>query len=130
MPKKTLNVGLKDNKLKSCDKKYCCVSTQSEKSNKYNYIEPIHYEGSQKEALDKIIAIINSLKRTKILKQTDEYIHSIFITFLFRFKDDVEFYFDDNEKVIHFKSQSRLSGYDYHTNRKRMEKIRALFLQN
>lgn len=130
MPKKTLNVGLVDGKLNRCDKKYCCVSTQSEKSNEFNYIEPIPYNGSQKDAMDKIITIINSLKRTKILKQTEEYIHSVFTTFLFRFKDDVEFYFDDNEKLIHFKSQSRISGYDYHTNRKRMEKIRSLFLRN
>jgi len=130
LTKKTLNVGLVDGKFKPCPKKHYCVSTQSDKNNELNYIEPIPYEESQKDAKDKIITIIKSLKRTEIINQTDEYIHSVFTTSLFRFKDDVEFYFDENEKLIHFKSQSRIGGYDYNTNRNRMEKIRSLFLTN
>jgi len=79
------------------------------------------------EARKKLIKVINSLKRTKLLKETNNYLRFLFITRLFRFKDDVEFLFDDNEKIIHLKSQSRIGGYDWNTNRNRMEKIRKLF---
>jgi len=46
---------------------------------------------------------------------------------LFRFVDDVEFYFEDQEKVIQFRSSSRLGHSDLGVNRKRMETIREKF---
>ncbi|MFW9902632.1 MAG: DUF1499 domain-containing protein, partial [Candidatus Thorarchaeota archaeon] len=70
------------------------------------------------------------LKRTRLLKEEGNYLHYLFTTALFRFKDDVEFLFDETKKEIHFKSQSRIGGYDWDTNRKRMENIRKLFLSN
>jgi uncharacterized protein (DUF1499 family) len=79
------------------------------------------------EAKSKIKQIVSSCKRTKPLKEENSYLHYLFTTALFRFKDDVEFLFDDIEKIIHIRSQSRLGGYDYNTNRKRMENIRKLF---
>lgn len=127
MTKKEINVGLIDGKLRSCPERHYCVSTQSDKSVEVNYIDPIKYDGLLEQAKNKIKNIINSLKRTKLLKEEKHYLHFLFTTALFRFKDDVELLFDDNEKLIHFKSQSRIGGYDYNTNRKRMENIRKLF---
>lgn len=128
MPKSETKVGLIDGKFSPCPKMHCCVSTMSDIDDKKHYIEPISYQEDIGKAMDKIINIVNSMKRTKILKKTDNYIHALFTTALIKFKDDVQFYFDDNHKIIHFKSQSRLKGYDYNTNRNRMEKIRKLFL--
>ena len=94
-----------------------------------HYIDPILFKELEKAELTEIIAkIITSIKRTKIVKQNDDYIHAEFKTGVFRFVDDVEFYFDDNEKVIHFRSASRIGKTDFGTNRKRMEKIRKQFL--
>ncbi|MCK5256323.1 MAG: DUF1499 domain-containing protein, partial [Deltaproteobacteria bacterium] len=41
-----------------------------------------------------------------------------------------EFYFDDEQKLIHFRSSSRLGYYDVGVNRRRMGKIREIFLGN
>jgi len=41
-----------------------------------------------------------------------------------RFVDDVEFYFDEKEKMVHIRSASRLGKGDMGVNRKRMELIR------
>jgi len=128
LPKKERKFGLVDGKLFPCPKKHYCVSTQSDQRDKVNYIEPIKYNIPMEEAIIKLKNIIKSLERTKLLKEDGNYLHYLFITKLFRFKDDVEFLFDDNEKLIHFKSQSRIGGYDWDTNRKRMENIRNLFL--
>ncbi len=122
------STGIIDGKFYPCPKRHYCVSTQSNKENEVNYIEPIKYTTSMEEAKKKLMNIINSLKRTKLLKQEGNYLHYLFTTVLFRFKDDVEFLFDDNEKIIHFRSQSRIGGYDWNTNRKRMENIRKMFL--
>ena len=128
MPKEPRKVGLADNeRFHPCPKKKVCVSTQSPKEDETHYIEPFSYNGSAKEALDKIINIINGLKGTKILKKTENYLHVLFTTALFRFKDDVEFLIVDNTKVIHFRSQSRIGGYDWNANRNRMEKIRSIY---
>jgi len=126
MPKER-KVGLIDGKFYPCYIKHVCVSTQAPEDDEKHYIEPISYSGSKDEAYDKILKIVNSMKRTKILEQKDNYIHTMFTTALFRFKDDVEFLFDDNKKIIHFRSQSRMGGYDWNANRNRMEKIKVLY---
>ncbi|MBN2243722.1 MAG: DUF1499 domain-containing protein [Acidobacteria bacterium] len=46
---------------------------------------------------------------------------------LFRFVDDVEFYLDDERKVIDFRSASRTGYSDLGVNRKRMETIRKKY---
>ncbi|MFX1379754.1 MAG: DUF1499 domain-containing protein [Promethearchaeota archaeon] len=128
MPIKEKKVGLINAKLYPCPKRHYCVSSQSDKADELNYIDPIKYNTSMEEAINKLKNIINSLKRTNLLKEEGNYLHFMFTTKLFRFKDDVEFLFDDIEKLIHFRSQSRIGGYDWNTNRKRMENIRKLFL--
>ena len=72
--------------------------------------------------------IIDSLKRTKIITDTENYIHIEFRTALFKFVDDVEFFFNDSEKLIHFRSAARLGYSDMGVNRKRMENITKLFI--
>ena len=72
--------------------------------------------------------IIDSLKRTRIITDSENYIHIEFKTAVFKFVDDVEFYFDDSEKLIHFRSAARLGYSDMGVNRKRMENITKLFL--
>ena len=50
-----------------------------------------------------------------------------FRTKFFRFVDDVAFYLPDAEKIIHFKSASRLGYGDLGVNRERMEMLRGKF---
>lgn len=119
--------GIINNKFKPCPKTPNCVSTMALKDDKKHYITPISYNSSHEEAAEKIIQIINSLKGTTIIVKDLNYIHAIFSTKILRFKDDVEFYFDDSSKIIHFKSASRIGSSDLGTNRKRMEKIRKLY---
>jgi uncharacterized protein (DUF1499 family) len=67
------------------------------------------------------------MKRTKIISINDDYLYAECISSVFRFVDDLEFYFDDVEKIIHFRSSSRLGYYDLGVNRRRIEKIKAEF---
>ncbi|MBD3256410.1 MAG: DUF1499 domain-containing protein [Candidatus Lokiarchaeota archaeon] len=127
MAKEERKIGLKNGTFYPCPEKHVCVSTQSSPDNKRHFIEPISYEGSKQEAKEKILDIVKSMKRTEIVDQGENYIHCTFTSMIFRFVDDVEFLIDDNSKLIHFKSQSRIGGYDWNANRKRMEKIRTLY---
>ena len=127
MPQEERKVGLIDGKFHPCPEKKVCVSTQAPESDEIHYIKPILYHSTRKEAIEKVIRAVKSKKRTKILEQTENYIHFLFVTGLFKFEDDVEFYFDDANKIIHFRSQSRIGGFDWGTNRRRMESIRKLY---
>ena len=121
-----MSLGVKDGKLAECPKSPNCVSTQSTKSK--SRIDPINFKTSKTEALGRMVDVINSIERTKIITKEDNYIHAEFRTKLFKFVDDVEFFFDDENKVIHFRSASRVGYGDMGVNRKRMEDIRDRFL--
>jgi uncharacterized protein (DUF1499 family) len=129
MTKEERKVGLDKDKFYPCPEKHVCVSTHANENDIRHYIEPIKYNISFEKAKSKIKEIVNSLKRTQLLEDNGNYLRFQFTTGLLRFKDDVEFLFDDTEKKIHFKSQSRIGGYDWGTNRNRMEKIRKLFIK-
>ncbi|TXT62662.1 MAG: hypothetical protein BAJALOKI1v1_880011 [Promethearchaeota archaeon] len=128
IPKEPRKVGIKEGKFYPCPEKQVCVSTQAPKDDELHYIEPIKYEQSLEEVKNKVKTVINSMSRTKILEESDNYLRVQFTSFLFRFKDDVEFYFDDASKILHFRSQSRIGGFDWGANRNRMEKFKEKYL--
>ena len=125
MAKSKKPIGIVDGKLHPCPKSPNCVSTQA--NDEKQKMEPINYSGSLEDAKAKIIDIIKSLKRSKIITNEGNYIHIEFRTAAFRFVDDVEIVFDDKEKVIHFRSRARMGYSDMGVNRKRMEMITNLF---
>lgn len=119
-------VGIVDGKFYPCPNTPNCISTQA--TDAKHKISPISYSGTMSEAKMKIIKILNSLKRTKIITNTENYIHAEVRTATFKFVDDVEFLFDDSEKIIQFRSRARSGHSDMGVNRKRMEKIREMFI--
>ena len=122
------NLGINNSKLTPCPKTPNCVSSQAH--DEKHYIEPIHYAGTEQEAHDRLLQIIESEKRTKILTDQENYIRIEFTSALFRFVDDVEFYFpkeNADETVIHIRSASRVGSSDLGANRRRIERIRSKF---
>jgi uncharacterized protein (DUF1499 family) len=118
-----VNLGIKDGKLAPCPSTPNCVSSQS--SDREHAVEPLSFTGTSTEAHAGITKIILSMKRSRIITDTDSYIHAEFTSAVFRFVDDVEFQFDEGAKVIHVRSAARLGNSDLGVNRKRVENIRA-----
>ena len=117
------NLGIKDGKLAPCPSTPNCVSSQS--TDRGHAVEPLSFPGTATEAHAEITKIILSMKRSRIITETDSYIHAEFTSAVFRFVDDVEFWFDESRKLIHLRSASRLGHSDHGVNRKRVEDIRA-----
>lgn len=69
--------------------------------------------------------IVQQMKRTVIVSETGNDLHIEFTSALWRFVDDVEFWFDDGAHIIEVRSASRLGHSDLGVNRKRIEKIRT-----
>jgi uncharacterized protein (DUF1499 family) len=115
-----------EGRLRGCPRSPNCVSTFS--TDPTHRIVPIPFRGNLEEARERMIKIVTSMKRSSIVKVDKQYLHLEFRSALFRFVDDVEFYFDEKEKLIHFRSASRSGYYDFGVNRRRMEEIRALYI--
>ena len=74
--------------------------------------------------------IIRSLPRSRIVTVHSGYVHAEFRSLLLGFVDDVEFFIDESEKLIHFRSASRVGQSDLGVNRQRMESFRKNFVEN
>jgi uncharacterized protein (DUF1499 family) len=116
------NLGVRDGRLAPCPSSPNCVSSQS--TDREHAVEPLSYTTSPGEAMADLKKIILNMKRARIVSETGDYIHAEFTSAIWRFVDDVEFYFDDAAKVIHVRSASRLGKSDFGVNRKRVEEIR------
>jgi len=123
--KSGLETGLRNGRLLPCPDKPNCVSTQD--TDDRHRIEPIRYAGTQQEARERLLGVIRQMDRATLVKTEAGYLHAEFRSAFFRFVDDVEFLFDDDAKLIHFRSASRAGYYDFKVNRKRMEDIRRRF---
>jgi len=119
------DIGLRNGRLLPCPNSPNCVSSQDEK--KSHKIAPLAYSCSKEKARKKLETLLKSMAGCEIKSKSDDYIHAIFKSRLFRFTDDVEFYFPEKPGLIHVRSASRIGYYDFGVNRKRVEKIRELF---
>ncbi len=113
--------GVSEGKLLECPKAPKCVSTQSD--DKRHRMEPIRFTGSVTDARSTIISIVRDMKNSEIITVNENYVYAQFKSSVLRFVDDVEFYFDAEEKLIHFRSSARFGYYDWKVNRKRMEYV-------
>ena len=120
------NLGITDGKLASCPNMQNCVSSQSEDHR--HAINPISYVTSAEQAQATLVEIIHSTERTEVISEEPGYIYAEFRSKGMGYVDDVEFFFDPEEHVIHFRSSARLPYFDWGVNRKRMELIRNVFM--
>ena len=118
-------LGVNEGSLAPCPNSPNCVSTQS--TDAKHGIDPIAYTTSTEEARNRLEEIVRAMPRTKVVRLEDDYMHLECSSKLFRFVDDVEFSFDDANKVIHCRSASRKGYSDLGVNRKRVEQIREQF---
>ena len=116
---------INDKMITPCPSTPNCVSS-IDRDNKH-FIEPLRFEGSAKDAQYCLLEVLSALKRTRVVTLKENYIHAESVSAVLRFVDDVEFFFDNSQKVIHVKSASRVGYSDLGVNRRRVEKIRELF---
>ena len=121
MPK----LGIDSGKLKPCPDTPNCVSSLA--ADEQHFIEPIMVSANPEETRDIILKSLDEFSRVKVIEAQADYIHAEFTSMIFRFVDDVEFYFPASESGvvrIDIRSASRVGSSDLGANRKRMEAIR------
>lgn len=127
------STGVTEGKLKPPSKTENSVSSQTSlhpdhPMRAYADIAPLTYTGEPADAWTKLKQIVATQPRTTVIKADESYFYVQCTTFLLRFTDDVEFWHDEANRVIHVRSSSRLGRKDFGVNRKRIEVIRAAFV--
>ena len=112
--------------LPPCPASPNCVSSREPTGARH--VEPFTYQGTHVEARAQLIDAILSMPRAKVVVAEGDYLQVEFRSAVFGFVDDVEFLFDDQHKVIHVRSASRVGYYDFGVNRRRVEELRKRFM--
>jgi len=91
------------------------------------YIAPITFQGDPQLAMDRLISVLRQTEGASIVAQQPDYIYLQARTKVLNFTDDLEFWMDRPNNVIHMRSASRIGRSDLGKNRARLEAIRARF---
>ncbi|MEA5618521.1 DUF1499 domain-containing protein [Cronbergia sp. UHCC 0137] len=121
-PASTWALGLESGNLAPCPASPNCVVSQNADSE--HAIEPIFYHLDRDTVRKTLLKVLTVVPRTEVIVQTDNYIHAISKSRIFKFIDDVEFYLPADKSVIHIRSASRVGDSDFGVNRRRLEQIR------
>lgn len=120
-------LGVNNGYLMECSHTPNCVNSQAKDDE--HATQPLIFIGPSKEVQVRLLKILDELKHKKIVAVQDTYVRAEFVSKVFRFIDDVEFYFaetEGKETTIHVRSASRVGYSDFGVNRKRIEQIRNL----
>jgi len=109
--------------LDPCPSSPNCVCSQQDPSDEGHFMAPLDYSGSAEHALDAIAEVVGNASGATVTNRTADRLDAVFVTRLFRFKDDVSFLVDADEQKIHFRSASRVGHSDLGANRKRMDAL-------
>lgn len=86
-------------------------------------MDPLPYAGSRGQSIEAMKMAMNQLPRAELVKETDEGLHYVVTSKVMRFKDDIDFLFDDATQQVEFRSASRVGYSNFGVNRKRMEDV-------
>ncbi|TGL90934.1 DUF1499 domain-containing protein [Leptospira congkakensis] len=116
-------LGIKSEKLANCPTTPNCVSSFADPTDKEHYRSSVPYKKSLTDAQAILKGKLEQSPRTKLIHVNSNYIYAEFTSLIMRYVDDVEFYFDEKNKLLHFRSASRLGKSDFGVNRKRIESV-------
>ena len=115
-------IGLDNNRLSACPSSPNCVVSQY--GDEKHAVEPIAYQGDRTTAKETLLKVLSVVPRTEVIEDTGNYIHAESTSRIFKFVDDAEFYFPEDENVIQVRSAARVGESDLGVNRRRIEQIR------
>lgn len=125
LSKRPANLGVAAGRLAPCPDSPNCVSSQTDPADRTHFIQPLRYEDASEAAWARLVRLVSSQPRTRVIKVTDRYLHAEVSTLVLRFVDDLEFLLGPAE--IHVRSASRLGRTDFGVNRRRVERLRRAF---
>ena len=115
-------LGPTENGLAECPDTPNCVCSDCDASDKIPPLEFSSEPAAAKAALKKALGQM----KIQIQAEQENYVHAVAKTPLMRFRDDLEFLIQPEQKKIQFRSASRLGKSDLGKNRARLKQLFAL----
>jgi uncharacterized protein (DUF1499 family) len=117
------NLGIKNFRLAPCPPSPNCVSSDAADAAHQTFAFEIALPAA--EAWRTARQTVASLPRTKIISETDDYLHAECSSAFFGFVDDLELHLRPQQSLVAVRSASRLGYSDFGVNRKRVERLRS-----
>ncbi|MGE4423697.1 MAG: DUF1499 domain-containing protein [Pseudodesulfovibrio sp.] len=115
-------LGPVDGRLASCPGSDNCVSSEAE--NPDRRVAPLPANGPVDEVMARLAEAVGSMVGGKVAEVRGNYLHAVFTSRLWRFRDDLECLYDQEAGRIEVRSASRVGYSDFGVNRKRVELLR------
>lgn len=122
-------LGLRDGRLAICPSKPNCICSETVVVSDRSDVAPIDIRSKNSVQAWRVLNLTVERLGGEIVKSEDDYLHAIFTSTVFRFVDDLEARLDAADGVIHLRSASRVGHSDFGVNRKRVERLKAEWLQ-
>jgi uncharacterized protein (DUF1499 family) len=122
-----ISLGLENGKLREIPNKKNAVSTETSFSDKL--VSPMVFKDNLELTKSSLKKALEAYGGIVIIKEEDNYIYAVATTPTMRFHDDLEIYFDEANRIIHFRSASRAGYSDMGLNRQRYDKIVTFYEQ-
>lgn len=119
-------LGVENGRLRPCPASPNCVGSMDLDSSAF--IAPFGYTVDAAAAGQVLRQVVGGQPQATIIRDTQDYLHVEFRSKLLGFVDDVEFYFPSAVPQVEVRSGSRLGWWDMGVNRKRIERLRQLFI--
>ena len=111
-----------EGQFKPCPDKPNCISSQAQSEDQFLTPIAVPYEG----LFEKIKSRCDKEFSVTWTDSKPQYLRGVFVTTIMRYPDDVEFYYDKDKSLLHFRSASRFGYSDMGKNKSRMLLIEEL----
>ena len=118
-------LGVFEGRLKPLGHKPNDVSTQTSDPSKK--VETLPFKESLEATKEALIRAVQAEGTGVVREETDDYIYVVFTTPTLRFNDDAEFWLDEENELVHFRSAARAGYSDMGNNRRRYQELRRLY---
>ena len=102
-------------------------AVSSQTTDEEKKVTPFSFKGDIQETKEAIKQALLAYKNIEIYAEDQNYIHAISTTSTMKYHDDLEFYFDEQAGLVHFRSASRVGYSDMGLNRERYNRLKNLY---
>ena len=118
-------LGVRNEKMAPLPTTPNAVSSQTADEEKK--VTPFPFKGDIQQTKEAIKQALLAYKNIEIYAEDQNYIHAISTTGTMKYHDDLEFYFDEQAGLVHFRSASRVGYSDMGLNRERYNRLKDLY---
>ncbi|AEV35097.1 protein containing DUF1499 [Pseudovibrio sp. FO-BEG1] len=118
-------VGVHDGQFAPLPNSPNAVSSQAQDASRH--VEPLPMLATFGATQAALTNTLEEMGKNKISKVDGPYLHAVFTSAQMGYNDDVELWIDEQDRVVHYRSQSRVGYSDMGANRARYDRFRSIY---